>query len=149
MASKTKNLKKTAGSRVSHEPRPIGSIIDEMLQKWNRNTELCVDLKTILHSDRIVQRGKQYTGILSRIVPDEEFAYDDLYMFVEDQPQTARKRNPHVFFGRYVTVTRWADGSLHPNLRPMLFGENFNTDSYAIGVCNELRQALSGLVGKE
>ena len=128
-----------AGSRESHEPRLIGSIVDEMLQGWNRNTELCVDLKTVLHSDRRLQYGKDYPGVLRR-----DWAYH--YTFLETLPATAGKRNPHVFRGRYITVTRRDDGSLRPNFRPMPASKDFNLDAYAICVCNELRQALRGLL---
>jgi hypothetical protein len=133
------NLTIEAGSRESHEPRLIGSIVDEMLQGWNRNSELCVDLKTILHSDRRLQYGKAYPGMLRR-----DWAYH--YTFTETLPAIVGKRNPHVFRGRYITVTRRDDGSLRPNFRPMPIGKDFSLDAYAIGVCNELRLALRGLV---
>jgi len=32
--------------------------------KWNRSTELCVDLKTILRSDPVMKTGKAYHGTL-------------------------------------------------------------------------------------
>ena len=53
---------------------------------------------------------------------------------------------PHVFHGKYITITRRDDGSLRPNFKPMKMGAGFSIDSYAIGVCDELRQALTGLV---
>ena len=55
----------------------------------------------------------------------------------------------NVYSGKYVTVPRWNDGSYHPNLKPMRVDEGFTVDGYAIGVCNELRQALKGLVENE
>ncbi|MCR5039821.1 MAG: hypothetical protein K6A94_10865 [Bacteroidales bacterium] len=70
---------------------------------------------------------------------------DNHYTFIETLPSTNGKRNPHVFIGKYITITRRDDGSLRPNFRPMPMGKNFNVDNYAIGVCNELRQALKGL----
>ena len=36
------------------------------LQGWHRNTELCVDLKTVLRTDFIAGFGKQYPGQLTR-----------------------------------------------------------------------------------
>ncbi|MCQ2258666.1 MAG: hypothetical protein MJZ41_11860 [Bacteroidaceae bacterium] len=33
-----------------------------------------------------------------------------------------------------------------PNFKPMTMGADFTIGSYAIGVCNELRKALKGLV---
>ena len=48
--------------------------------------------------------------------------------------------------GRYITVTRWADGSYHPNFRPMPMREDLTLERYALGVYNELCMALGGLV---
>ena len=56
------------------------------------------------------------------------------------------KRHPSVFRGKFTSAARWADSSLHPNFRPMQIGKDFHVETYAINVCNELRQALKGLV---
>ena len=100
-----------------------------------------MDVKTILRSDCISQIGKDYPGVLKR---DSE----DHYTFIETIPSTNGKRNPHVFKGRYITVTRNDDGSLHLNFRNVAMGRGFNVKKYAAGVAAELRQALSGLVGE-
>lgn len=73
------NCKIEAGFEEVSEPRLGG---------WNRNTDLCVDVKTILRTDRVTKLGKEYTGVLTR---DGE----DHYTFVETRPSTAGKRNPH------------------------------------------------------
>ena len=54
------------------------------------------------------------------------------------------RRNPHVFDGEHITITRRADGTLHPNFKPMPVG--MSVDNYAFEVYDELRQALKGLV---
>lgn len=103
------------------------------------NTEICVDLKLVTCQPGATRLGTNLKGSLTK---DEDYHYT----FIEDASE--RKdypRNPHVFIGRFITITRWKDGSLHPNFRPMPMGKNFNVDNYAIGVCNELRQALKGL----
>ena len=51
--------------------------------------------------------------------------------------------------GKYISVTRRADGSYHPNFKPMKVGEGFSVARYASNVANELLWALEGLVGKE
>ena len=61
----------------------------------------------------------------------------------------SRWRNPRIFSGRYITVTRWADGSYHPNFRPMPMREDLTLERYALGVYNELCMALGGLVEEE
>ena len=51
-----------------------------------------------------------------------------------------------MFEGEYITVTRRDDGTYRPNFKPMRTGPGFSVDGYALAVCNELRQALKGLV---
>jgi hypothetical protein len=100
------------------------------------NTELCVDLKTILRSDRRAKNNKDYPGLLTRNGREH-------FTFIETQPTTAR-RNPQLFKGKYITITRWDDGSLHPNFRPM--PANISVEHYAFEVYRELYKALKGLV---
>lgn len=121
------------------------------LQGWNRNTELSVDLKTILRSDRAMRTGKEYQGVLRRDSDsevDEFLCRDAHYTFVETLPQSAGKRNPHVFVGQYITVTRRDDGSLRPNFKPMKVDKDFSVYRYALGVFNELMWALEDLIEK-
>ncbi len=117
------------------------------LSGWHHNTALGCDLKTILRSDSRMKLGKDYQGVLRRDVECEEFLFDEHYTFVETLPWS-RKRNPRVYNGQYISITRREDGSLKPNFKPMPTGRQFSIDSYAIGVCNELRQALEGLIEK-
>ena len=159
-----------AGSKKSNEPRLLGSIGEEMLhgnsplavgyrqyiasqengeveeQGWNPNTHLSVDLKTLLCSDSKMKTGKNYQGILRRDEICEEFRYDEHFTFVETVPQTAGKRNPHVFDGKYITVTRRDDGSLRLNFKELPKGANFNLERFALRVYNELCLALGGLI---
>ena len=69
-----------------------------------------------------------------------------MFYFVEAAPRMPEKRNPHVFVGRYITITRRDDGSLRPNFKPMPTGDGFSVERYALGVYNELCMALTGLV---
>ena len=57
------------------------------------------------------------------------------------------KRNPQVFDGRYITVTRRDDGSLRPNFKPMPTTARLSVDNYAFEVYRELRGALKGQFG--
>lgn len=115
------------------------------LKGWHRNTDLAVNLKTILRSDRTMKTGKEYLGVLRRDVDCEEFRYDTHYTFTEALPWT-EKRNPRVFRGKYITVTRRDDGTLRLNFRPQKMDRGFNVVLYALGVSNELMWALEGLV---
>jgi hypothetical protein len=108
-----------------------------------------VDLKTILRSDRTMKIGKEYHGVLRRDsdAEVEEFrAHDPHYTFTETVPPTAAKRNPHLFDGEFITVTRRDDGSLRLNFKELKVGADFNLERYALGVYNELCMALGGLI---
>ena len=115
-----------------------------MKKKITTNTALCCDLKMILRSDRLMKTGKDYQGILRRDVECEEFRYDEHFTFVETLPWT-KKRNPKVFSGKYITITRRDDGSLRPNFKPIKNWMDFNAEEYAVGVANELLWALEGV----
>ena len=54
------------------------------------------------------------------------------------------KRNPQVFNGKLIIVTRCDDGSLNLNFKSLKVEAGFTVDDHALGVCNELRQALGG-----
>ena len=127
----------------------MGSIVEDVLQGWNRSTELCCDVKTILHSDRTLKTGKDYQGVLRRdhgADIDEFRCRDAHYTFIEMLPWTA-KRNPRVYKGKYITITRRPDGTLKPNFRPL--PANMSVERYAFGVYLELHQALEGLIGNK
>lgn len=111
-------------------------------QGCHSNTDLCVDLKTILRNDRIAKTGKNYPGVLTH-----DKAYH--YTFVETLPSTTGKRNPHVFIGKYITVTRRDDGSLQPNFKTLKEDANFSPIAYINGVANELHRAFESLLEKE
>ena len=123
----------------------------DCIERWHHNTELAVDLKTRLLSDRYARTGRQYRGVLRR---DSEAEIEDFrcrdphYTFTEEQKAAPVKRNPHVFRGRYVNITRAADGTLRPNFRPMPQGRDLIPARYASAVANELLWALEGLVEK-
>lgn len=172
MATRNFDSKK-AGSRESCEPRLLGSIVSEMLhgqsplargyrqyiasqengyaqtQSWQVNTDLGCDLKTLLRSDKRMKTGKEYQGVLrldSEGIVDEFLYRDPHYTFVETIPSATEKRNPQVFRGQYITVTRRDDGSLRLNFKELKVGADFNLERYALGVYNELCLALGGLI---
>ena len=161
-----KNKRTRVGSEAQYGPRLAGEILHDYLensneplavayrerttesekQGWHPNTHLSVDLKTLLRSDSKMKTGKNYQGILRRDEICEEFRYDEHFTFVETVPQTAGKRNPHVFDGQYITVTRRDDGSLRLNFKELPKGANFDLERFALGVYNELCLALGGLI---
>ena len=164
------NKRSRVRSEAQYGPRTVGEILHNYLENsneplarayrehstvaehegWHPNTEFSVDLKTILRSDRRMKTGKEYQGVLRRDwdAEVEEFRCRDAHLtFIETVRMTAGKRNPHVFDGQHITVTRRDDGSLRPNFKPMpKLGANMSVDNYAFEVYRELRQALKGLV---
>ena len=170
----SKKITFKAGSKGINEPRLLGSIVEEMLhgnsplakgyrqyiasqengeadnQGWHANTELGCDVKTLLRCDKRMQKDKEYLGIL-RLDSEAEiddYLYRDAHMtFIETVRPMAGKRNPHVYVGKYITITRRDDGSLRPNFKPMpQLGTKMSPEYYAFEVYRELRQALKGLV---
>ena len=122
--------------------------IPERTKTMFKNTDYGCDVKTILRSDRRLRTGKDYLGVLRRdpdSVVDDFLSRDAHYTFVETLPWT-EKRNPRVFRGRYITITRRDDGTLRLNFRPM--PANMSVERYAFQVYCELHKALKGLIGK-
>ena len=109
---------------------------------WFRNTELCSDIKTYLCFDRIAKIGKVYKGLLRR-------DSDDHFSFLECRRSASANaiiRNPHVFEGKYINVTRrMKDGHIRFNFKEVDFGGRFNPMSYAIGVMKEIIMAFKCL----
>lgn len=120
------------------------------LESWNRNTHLGVNLKTILRSSKRMLKNKNYLGMLCRdsdAVVDDFLSRDEHFTFIETMPLKSSKRNPHVFEGKYITITRRDDGLLRLNFKPLKTDDaDFTVDGYALGVCNEISWALNGLV---
>ena len=113
------------------------------------NVELCIDLKTRLQNDVLMQPGRDYVGILRRDIPSEEFGYDDgHYSFIETVPTAPPKRNPRVFSCELFSLTLREDGSLRMNVKPIKMDADFNVDGFALRMSDEIRRALPGLVGE-
>ena len=120
------------------------------LNGWHTNTDLGCDVKTILRSDRTMKVGKDYQGVLrldEEAEVDEFLSRDPHYTFVETLPWSM-KRNPRVFNGKYISVTRQDDGTYRLNFKPLKTGEGFNLEHYALGVYNEICIAIGGLIEK-
>lgn len=158
------NTKKhRVGSEVQYGPRLAGEVLHDYLENsndalatayrgltaetagWNNDTNLGVNLKTQLRSDRRAKDGKLYRGVLKRDTVCEEFLYDDHFTFTETVPTTC-KRNPRVFEGEYLTVTRRDDGLYRLNFKPLRMEPDFCLERYARRVYDEILMALRGLV---
>ena len=164
------NKRNRAGSEAQYGPRLVGEILHDFLENsneplavayrertteseehgWHPNTHLGVDVKTLLRSHVRMVVGKEYQGIFrldSEGITDEFLCRDPHFTFIEAMPQKGGRRNPHLFNGRYISVTRRGDGSLRLNFKelPKIDG-NFNLERFALGVYNEICLALGGLI---
>ena len=110
--------------------------------KFNTNTDLCVDIKTNLIADRIAMTGKYYAGTLHR-------ESEERYSFTETSRPSKGSRTPQVFNGRLITVTCSPDGRLRLNLKATYLSKNFAVEDFAKGIAQEINQALDGLIEKE
>ena len=129
----------------------MSKVQNSNLEGWHRNTDLSVNLKTILHSDRKMKPCKDYQGVLrldAEGTVEEFLSRDAHYTFVETLPWTT-KRNPRLFNGKYISITRRPDGSLRPNFKPLKVTKGFSVERYTFKVYLELHKALKGLVGNE
>ena len=167
----TRNFKKSPSD--SHEPKAVGAILDEMLRSDSRfaaayrrykeavddeaevetnqlfknffpDTHLNVDLKLVTREQGRIPVGAYLDGAITR---DGENHFSFFQNDAEKKRLVVKQRNPHVFDGEYITLTRRDDGSLRPNFKPMpKLGANLSVDNYAFEVYCELRGALKGLV---
>ena len=129
----------------------MSKVQNSNLEGWHRNTDLSVNLKTILYSDRKMKPCKDYQGVLrldAEGTVEEFLSRDAHYTFVETLPWTT-KRNPRLFNGKYISITRRPDGSLRPNFKPLKVTKGFSVERYTFNVYLELHKALKGLVGNE
>ena len=109
---------------------------------FKTNTDLCVDIKTNLITDRIAKAGKYYAGTLHR-------ESEERYSFTETSRPSKGSRTPQVFNGRLITVTCSSDGRLRLNLKATFLNEDFAVEDFAKGIAQEINQALDGLIEKE
>ena len=106
------------------------------------HTELNVDLKLMTCQCGCMPIGAYLIGSITR---DGE----EHFTFIETPASTDGKRNPHVYEGEFITITRRSDGSLRPNFKNLTTGRGFSVESYAFGVACELREALSSLIEED
>ena len=138
---------KVMSKKITTTTPPTAYINKE--QGWNKNTDLGCDVKTILRSDKRMKVGKDYQGVFrldEEAIVDEFISRDSHYTFIETVRPNARKRNPQVFNGKFITITRRDDGTYHPNFKPVNIGPGFNTEAYILCVYLEMRRATKGLV---
>ena len=104
---------------------------------FNFTTELCVDLKTILRSDRRAKKFKDYRGVLTRDGREH-------FTFLENaQERKTIRRYPCVYKGYCFNVHRRDDGLLYLNFRQPHYTRFYTFRDF----CREAAEELMMVVG--
>ena len=101
-----------------------------------KNITLCIDLKTILQEDALLNPGKCYRGVLSR-------TSDDQYLF-EEAVTSGRTdhRNPKLYHGRYVSLVHMQNGKYQVHMRTIDATASLDRKDLAFQVYSELLEAF-------
>lgn len=102
-----------------------------------KNTNLCVDLKTILQEDSHLTLGQTYRGVLTR-------SDEDLYLFEEETKSSGccHRRNPKLYDGRYVSLVHMQNGRYQVHMRTIDAGIVQDRQELAFKVYSELLHAF-------
>lgn len=106
---------------------------------YNRNTELGVDVKSMLRSSRTLIINKVYEGTLVKDGSDH-------LLFTETAPQEKVTRNQKVFNGKRITMTRRPDGTVRLNFKSFKIEKGFSVLGFAIEVGKEVIMALRTII---
>ena len=98
-----------------------------------KNTNLCVDLKTVMQKDPLLVEGQCYNGILTR-------DSDTHYRFEETIRKGRRPRNPKLFDGKHISMVRKSNGRYQIHMTAM--GEKLDRENYAFEIYREVVSAL-------
>lgn len=145
-------IKDSTGSKETNkEPKVIKEVLNEYFQSneplavayRNRmmypNTEPCVDLKLLTREPGRMAVGDHKGGI---ITCDEE----GHYTFVENTTEKKKgvvQRNPPVFEGKCINITRRDDGSLYPTFNRPHYSSDFTFQD----LCREAAEELIAVIG--
>ena len=104
----------------------------------NKNTNLCVDLKTIMQEDVLLNEGQCYRGCLTR---DGE----DHYLFEEEAHTSGQrhKRNPKLYAGKFVSLVHMQNGKYQVHMRTIDASSTVDKKDLAFSVYNELLAAFN------
>lgn len=101
-----------------------------------KNINLCIDLKTILQEDTLLNPGQCYRGVLSR-------TDDDQYLFEEAVTSGKNdRRNPKLFKGNYVSLVHMQNGKYQVHMRTIDASSALDRKELAFQVYSELLEAF-------
>ena len=100
-----------------------------------KNTNLCVDLKTVMQSDAILIEGQCYNGILTR---DGE----SHFRFEEATRKGRPPRNPKLFDGKYCSLVHMQNGRYQIHMKTINASAITDPSDFAFKVYSELLNAF-------
>ncbi|MDO4215733.1 MAG: hypothetical protein Q4D12_07455 [Bacteroidales bacterium] len=102
-----------------------------------KNTNLCVDLKTVMQQDVLLAKGHTYRGCLTR-------NGEDHYLF-EEAVRLDRhgKRNPKLFDGEYISLVHMQNGRYQVHMRTIDASSGIDRNELAFRVYSELLNAFN------
>ena len=105
-----------------------------------KNTNYCVDLKTILQEDVLLTEGQTYRGVLTRDSADH-------YLFEEEAITSGHRprRNPKLFDGKYVSLVHMQNGRYQVHMRTIDASLCQDRKELAFNVYTELMNCLNAI----
>ena len=100
-----------------------------------KNTNLCVDLKTVMQSDAHLVEGQPYTGLLTR---DGE----EHFIFEESCRRGHCPRNPKLFDGDYCSLVHMQNGKYQIHMKTIDASSIEDRRELAFNVYSELLTAF-------
>ena len=101
-----------------------------------KNTNLCVDLKTVMQNDALLVEGQCYSGVLTR---DSEYHF----IFEESCQRKGCARNPKLFDGQYCSLVHMQNGKYQIHMKTINASQVEDRNQLAFNVYSELLTALS------
>ena len=102
-----------------------------------KNTNLCVDLKTVLQQDTLLAKGVPYHGVLTRNSADH-------YLFEEAVRYNRHgRRNPKLFDGNYCSLVHMQNGRYQIHMKTIEASSISDSQELAFNVYSELLNAFT------
>lgn len=101
-----------------------------------KNTNLCVNLKTVMQEDGILLLDHCYAGCITRTSEDD-------FRFEEAIHKGRPKRNPKLFDGKYCSLVHMQNGKYQIHMRTIDASRCINPQDLAFKVYSELLNALN------
>ena len=103
----------------------------------NKNTNLCVDLKTVLQRDTLLAEGIPYNGVLTRD-GDQHFLFEEAV-----RHNRHGRRNPKLFDGNFISLVHMQNGRYQCHMKTINASGDFDRQQIAFKVYSELLTAFN------